>query len=682
VRGPLADLLKVEERFRPALEAVLGGMMDGIVVDSLGSVLDLVTELADNRIGRARFCIENSGSASDNQLGAGHPGCLGILSSHVRVEDAQRVLVERLLGSTYVFESTDDALSFITDRSKEDTFDAVTLSGVYINVRTGVYFSGPAGDEVTLLQRADEIEKLRDAIAILEDETEELQRDCEAARSAKDALHEKIRGLDRDVPIARESLLKSREELQEIDRTFIMKKEKCALMLESLGEMEESRGEILSKLEESRLSLQLSRDGTELPGSSELETELLTIQNKRTEIDAALTDKKVEIASLQGELEKRKEEIRGINEMQEQFNNIIEQRRDEISRSREESSGLETSIGVERNGVKHLLEREKSLEKELDDIFGALEVRRGEVSALEKELKAKQSEREKILSRESEVRITLSSIETRMTDLIDRAREVFDEDLGCYLDGTEIPLTEEDSRITKEMLEKEKRTLESFGPVNLAAVDEYEEKKARLDFLVSQKEDLVNAKGELEEAIRKINKRARKRFIDTFEIVSKYFSETFQVLFEGGEARLMLSESSDPLEADIIITARPVGKRLQDISLLSGGERALTALALLFALYKAKPSPFCIFDEVDAPLDDANIKRFVNMLKTFQRDTQFIIITHNKRTMEIADVLYGITMEEKGISRIVSVDIADVERVMSKREPAAGTLVEAPVSSN
>jgi chromosome segregation protein len=271
-----------------------------------------------------------------------------------------------------------------------------------------------------------------------------------------------------------------------------------------------------------------------------------------------------------------------------------------------------------------------------------------------------------------------------MNDLVDRGRELYGEELGGYLEGVEIPLTEEERLISKEMLDSEKRKLESLGPVNLAAVEEYEEKRQRFEFLTSQKEDLVKAREELDEAIKKINRRARKMFLETFAAVKGNFSKIFEVLFEGGEADLHLGEGSDPLEADIIIRARPKGKRIQDISLLSGGERALTALALLFALYKAKPSPFCIFDEVDAPLDDANIQRFVKMLKKFSEDTQFIIITHNKRTMEAADQLFGVTMEEKGVSRIVSVDLTEIEDLLARRQPAPKEkeTAAAPVSSN
>jgi chromosome segregation protein len=269
-----------------------------------------------------------------------------------------------------------------------------------------------------------------------------------------------------------------------------------------------------------------------------------------------------------------------------------------------------------------------------------------------------------------------------MRNLVDKAREMYAADLGCYLDGKELPLTDEEAAVTKEMLDREKKKLESIGPVNLAAVEEFNEKKTRLDFLESQKADLIQAKGELDEAIKKINARARSQFLETYEIVRKNFQETFRILFEGGEADLALSEEADPLEADIIITARPKGKRLQDIALLSGGERALTALALLFALYKAKPSPFCIFDEVDAPLDDANIQRLLRMLQVFKKDTQFIIITHNKRTMEVAETLYGITMEERGVSRVVSVDFDGIEKVLRNRAASERVLVPSEASSN
>jgi chromosome segregation protein len=195
-----------------------------------------------------------------------------------------------------------------------------------------------------------------------------------------------------------------------------------------------------------------------------------------------------------------------------------------------------------------------------------------------------------------------------------------------------------------------------LGPVNLLAVEEFDEKSQRLDFMVTQRDDLVQAKDSLVKTIEQINRTASGMFMDTFALVQENFEKTFQVLFQGGECSLTLI-GDDPLEADIDVLARPRGKKPQSIQQLSSGERALTAIALLFAIYLVKPSPFCILDEVDAPLDDANIDRFVAMVKEFSQRTQFIVITHNKKTMESADCLYGVTMQEPGMSTVVSVKL-------------------------
>ena len=196
--------------------------------------------------------------------------------------------------------------------------------------------------------------------------------------------------------------------------------------------------------------------------------------------------------------------------------------------------------------------------------------------------------------------------------------------------------------------------LRSLGPVNLLAMQDYEERRQRLGFLAGQRKDLDDARLSLLEAIEKINVTAAELFQKTFIQVNENFQRVFRTLFEGGEAALTLS-GDDPLEAEIDILARPRGKKPTSLSLLSGGEKALTAIALLFAIYLVKPSPFCILDEVDAPLDDANIDRFVLLLKDFSKNTQFIVVTHNKKTMEVADCLYGVTMEEPGVSKLVSV---------------------------
>jgi chromosome segregation protein len=229
----------------------------------------------------------------------------------------------------------------------------------------------------------------------------------------------------------------------------------------------------------------------------------------------------------------------------------------------------------------------------------------------------------------------------------------------------------------RERLRTLQEKLRGLGPVNLLAVQDYEERRQRLSFLTGQRKDLEDARHQLLEAIEKINQSASELFKTTFDQVNVNFQRVFTTLFEGGECSLLLT-GDDPLEAEIEILARPKGKKPQSISLLSGGEKALTAIALLFAIYLVKPSPFCILDEVDAPLDDANVERFVRLLRDFSEKTQFIVVTHNKKTMEVADCLYGVTMQEPGVSKLVSVRWnrerpAEIESVEISHEPEPET---------
>jgi chromosome segregation protein len=209
-------------------------------------------------------------------------------------------------------------------------------------------------------------------------------------------------------------------------------------------------------------------------------------------------------------------------------------------------------------------------------------------------------------------------------------------------------------------IETLKQKIKRIGPVNLMALEEFEEKNERFEFLQEQRADLVRARDGLMETIRRINQEAKQRFSENFRVVRKNFIEIFTTLFEGGEADLSYTTDEDPLQADIVVTAKPKEKNISSVQLLSTGEKTLTALSLLFAIYLSRPSPFCVFDEVDAPLDDANIARFLRLVKEFSSRTQFLLITHNKKTMEVARHLYGVTMEESGVSKMVSVAFDEI----------------------
>jgi len=269
-----------------------------------------------------------------------------------------------------------------------------------------------------------------------------------------------------------------------------------------------------------------------------------------------------------------------------------------------------------------------------------------------KEIKASQARREDCRDKKQALQSEVNLLEVKSDTLRQRILEEYDVDIGtvkldelepCEDCGTE--------------LARLKGHLKNLGPVNLVALEEYDVEKERYDFLKTQRDDLMKARESLDEAILQINRRARNEFSETFAKVKRDFRKNFQTLFEGGDAEMRLRYEHDPLESPIDILAQPSGKKLEHISLLSGGERALTAIAFLFAVYYTRPSPFCLLDEVDAPLDDSNVLRFVNLIRSLSERTQFLMVTHNKKTMEAASSLYGVTMEEPGVSRVVSVKL-------------------------
>jgi chromosome segregation protein len=257
------------------------------------------------------------------------------------------------------------------------------------------------------------------------------------------------------------------------------------------------------------------------------------------------------------------------------------------------------------------------------------------------------------------VELQLTEAEGRRQALAERIEAEWHKPLDLLL--SEAPQLEGEIEVLRSEAERLESELERIGPVNPLAVEEHAEEQNRLEFLQGQRDDLVAARDSLHQALREIEVTAREMFLETFGAVRENFHSVFQTLFEGGECDVRLSDEGNPLDSDILIQAAPRGKRTQRIHLLSSGERALVAISLLFAIYLTKPAPFCLLDEVDAPLDDANVMRFVRLLNEFKADTQFIVITHNPRTMQVADSVYGVTMQEPGVSTIVGVRLGDIE---------------------
>jgi chromosome segregation protein len=331
---------------------------------------------------------------------------------------------------------------------------------------------------------------------------------------------------------------------------------------------------------------------------------------------------------------------------------------------------LEAAIARAEKELQDALEQRATAE---DGVFGEqdrLDRLRAEVRALEEAIAGSREQRDAVRTEVEEHRVAHAGLRQDREHLAVTFQEHFEKPLPALQEPGEPQIELADLAELEAELARCKAALERLGPVNVLAVSEHDEQEVRFTFLTEQRADVANSVDSLRRTIREINEASAERFNATFVEVNKAFGETFSRLFRGGEAEMRLLDDEDPLESGIEILARPPGKRLQNLMLMSGGEKALTAIALLFALFRSKPSPFCILDEVDAPLDDVNTTRFVDVLREMSSSTQFIVITHNKLTMEVAGTLYGVTMEEKGVSKLVSVEMEDIQPEERQRATA------------
>jgi chromosome segregation protein len=370
------------------------------------------------------------------------------------------------------------------------------------------------------------------------------------------------------------------------------------------------------------------------------------------ELGGRITEKKVLLASVEEKQKGLEGQIQNLSETQGTLREQILKKVKGIRKCREEALSLREKIqqweGELENSLKehHLQEEMLSAQKErVESVLNEWK----EVEASSKYLRR---ELEEVRQKIHEEEILASEVQLKLSHLQESMKERYGATLSASVGVSPVELPKEE--MSKRLAEL-KSSLEGFGEVNLMAIEEYQELKQRHDFLSEQQADLHQALDSLKKAILRINRTTTKRFLEVFHLVNEKFKEVFTRLFKGGQASLIMLDEQDPATTGVDIIAQPAGKKLQNIDLLSGGEKALVATALLFGLFMIRPTPFCLLDEVDAPLDDANINRFIELIKEFSKTSQFILITHNKKTMETANTLYGITMETPGVSKVVSV---------------------------
>lgn len=668
--APLANLISAEKEYLTAIELALGEAAQYILSLDFNSAQMGIRFLREEKKGRATFIILDRFSEFGS-IGQGQKinsenvelkgeEVKGWAKDFVKCKDEYRAVIDFLLGRIVLVDSLQNGIELSSKLGQG--YGVVTLDGQII--RDGRVMEGGSEKEIFLIGREEELNEIWERLSFLEKEIVKLNEDIELEEKNRSEISVSL--LDLDNKIEEE---KSRFKDLELDLARQEEIKKGLIQRsEILKQKEEELNQELGLLKEKEGVLKLG----DLQGKKEvleqeykkLEEGLAKTERERENAYLNLNELRIELVSLQGKEEQLRNEMERLKELKSDL------KANEESKQKE----LEALIsGIEELNTKFYehqaeLEKKGKEKEEKEDLAESckqeLEQIQQKLVSLEENLKAQRRKKEEL--QESRHKLEMEKLEV-FTNRDNLQKKIWEEQ-------------EKDLEKVEKLKEEEKKEIEGYpqrvselkeklkliGAVNLLASEEYQQQKERLDFLQKQMQDLIEAKENLVSTIDKINVTATELFLETFQKVKANFQKVFEQLFEGGEAEANLIEGMDPLESPIEISARPMGKRLININQLSGGEKALTALSLLFALYLVKPSPFCILDEVDAPLDDANLARFIKLIKNFSQKTQFIIITHNKLTIEAADVLYGVTMEKPGISKMVSVKLNPQEVIPEK----------------
>jgi len=659
----LADVGSAKEEYRIAIETALKSVLNNLVIQSSNDLQSAVDYLKRNELGKASFVIckanDNKGIVSKiNDFNIRRKskeiekteGFINWAIDLIETESKWKLYFENNLKNTAIVDSFETAFLL---NSKFAEFNFVTVDGDYIQ-NNGIVEAGSANTiDDMLLGRKKLLLELKNEYPKLELNLKKLQEFIEEKEEVLSKINLKV--ISDQGKILVNEIINIEKQFSQIE----FEKKKSENDIEKIqNEIQENVTEL--KLTENNLvnlfneleknNFDISSQKNELES---FEQSLLDQENRYSELQTNHNNLQLELERLKGENHNTINLINKSNESINSFNSSIDKLNLEISHSEDEINSIGSKIEeTELDHDKFKAEKNIGVE-ELAKIESRLNEKKNESSEYEQKLNDVRNSRQTVSDKNHEIQVKQNEITIRLENLVNHIGDEYSIDLE-FKEFEDIQTFNFIS--VSDDVHSLKEKLKNLGPINLLAYSEYEEENERLEFLLQQRNDLIESEKDLIKTIKEINDSAQTVFMHTFEAIKTNFQNIFQSLFNpGDEADLILEENVDPLEAKIEIIAKPKGKRPTGIELLSGGEKTLTATALLFAIYLVKPSPFCIMDEVDAPLDDANIDRFSKLLKDFSDNTQFIIVTHNKRTMEATENMYGVTIQEEGISKLVGV---------------------------
>ena len=655
VYGVLANLIQVDKKYEIAIEMSLGGAIQNIVTASEDEAKKLVNYLRENNLGRASFLPITSvrGTRLSGVNTKRINGIIGLASDLIKYDKKYDGIILSLLGKTVIVEDIDSAVALAKQNGYK--FRIVTLKGDIINPSGAISGGSTPNKTVSILGRGKEIKSLEEELKFIKEKIARVEKEkSEYENSISEILEE---------------FNIKQKESQELEITYATEKQKIDnIELEILkldSKLAKLRTDLDSCVKEKELNLNNQESLKEKVSDIDKQNETLNIEieeftNLNKDNQKYIDDLNFDITNLKISVSSFDESEVSINEIMERINadiknNIssIENKKNLREKNLQETKELENKIEEIKNKILKLEEEIDGSKEKVEKLKNDRINKNEKLLIIESDIENQNEKIEDIKNQISKLDLKKSKIELELNQVINKMWEEYE----LTPNNVEnIEKAKNPSEVQKKV-NSIRNEIKELGSVNIDAIKEYKEIKERYDFMSEQRLDLENSSNKLRKVINEMTETMKKQFAEQFKIINKNFGEVFAELFGGGKAELILSDKENILESGIEINVQPPGKKLQNMMLLSGGERAFTAIALLFAILKINPAPFCVLDEIEAALDDVNVYRYAEYLKKFAKDTQFLVITHRKGTMEAADTVYGVTMEESGISKLLSIKL-------------------------
>ena len=656
MHGVLANIIDVPEQYQTAIEMSLGMSLQNIVTDTEQDAKRLVEHLRKNNLGRASFLpIASVRGKKLDKIKGKENGVIGIASDLIKFDKKYEQIIVSLLGRTVIVDNMDNAIKVAKQNGY--TFRIMTLDGDMINPSGAITGGSVAKKTVNILGRGKEIEKLQKEIKDIKQKIEKIKQEKQDFENSIEDTIEMATSLEK--------------ELQEIDITYATEKQKVVAIDENIEKLEKR----LQKLKDEEQQLEKHKEEAKNT-KQEIEKEIEELTNQNEELTKVITefaelnkdnqkyvdDLNFDITNLKISVSSFDESEASIEEMKERINmdientlKSIENKKLQIEQIKSDNFNLQETIKETKQKIENIKEEVKNSGNKIEELKNDRQDKNKKLSEQEDEISEKFKVIEDLKSQIVKIDVKKTKLEEDIQSIINKMWEEYELTPNNITEEYKKP---ENVALTQKRVNSLRADIRNLGSINIDSIEEYKNTKERYDFMCEQRVDLENTMAKLRKMIQEMTTTMKQQFKEQFELINKNFAEVFKELFGGGNASLKLEDEENILDCGIEITVQPPGKKLQNMMLLSGGEKAFTAIALLFAILKINPAPFCVLDEIEAALDDVNVYRFAEYLKKFSKDTQFLVITHRKGTMEAADTVYGVTMEESGISKLLSMKLA------------------------